>query len=1014
MARRIGIHQALPYQERIAVQVAEAMRRRESGSVLAPTGSGKTYMIAMAAADARAQGRPVLILSPNVDLVRQVLGAMYGMEEFRGVQVNTLLAQDEKLEGVENDDRSRPMIRGEIDVGTVPEPGDVGIATSAGLAETSADPRFAGFAGAFGALGGVIVSAAERTEAELGRDLGALLSAPAAEPARPPIAQGGLNVATVGMLRQDLSRNPEREAGFRERIRAFGEAGGVVLIDEGQGAGAKELKEALKRFGIAGATCVQFSATPWREDGGNPLEAFEATERAGLIGVATYGEVRATGRVCPTRFKAANEELHHRLGRIAEEMDKEFERIVAEGKPIETASQAAFGRHYSPKATPAERDNGKALAACIGDAWEASMPGRELAMVHCDGVPAAGAFAAEIAGRRLPHGHPRHGSSARVAMVTGDRVTMWRDGREVDLKAEFGWRNAKAQRRGVLDLAREGGLDALVNVNALGVGTDIPRVDLNILAAYRRNLSFTRQTEGRGGRAFPGKADQLFVDMGTSLSTHWANLKAHAAGLDDRVDPRYLRIGAVCLREMHAWLASDRGLDAQCDAELAARRRRRAEKEPIEDEAVPKFDEFRARLDPTVSPVPVEVRPGLSVASTYTSYGDLGPEGASYDKKTAFFMPGMVAIVEQPSGKARSLVTDDFAKARDFAAFAGVVADRSRSTGRGSPIGESTAASLAKVAATDPDGLGGWPRPSDEAAAKAQVDARWHYRKAEAEAVKAMGRRLFPDQPALQHPVATLLLDGAERMGEARIAATRGYLALAARLWTPVRIVATKAEGVGAASDAFGDLAASVGALSADPSLRAHAGAGRLAGWRPGKPGDRSWVDAAADAPARSPADRRAEERFAQALSQMRHVASSPSVGRYSDLGTDAGFAWRLSRGATPAAEEATAWKFVNVFADALVLLPPAKDKALRRTTMGVRGAGALAAHGSAPGSRLGIDRDRARSIFAAATPAARAEMVEMAALIVKQQPAERRRKPAPKEAWRERPSWGRKGGWSR
>jgi superfamily II DNA or RNA helicase len=69
--RVVGDKQAEPYQARIMSSLREAIQRGRSGAVLAPTGSGKSLKAAAAAEDAFALGKPILILHPDVSLLRQ-------------------------------------------------------------------------------------------------------------------------------------------------------------------------------------------------------------------------------------------------------------------------------------------------------------------------------------------------------------------------------------------------------------------------------------------------------------------------------------------------------------------------------------------------------------------------------------------------------------------------------------------------------------------------------------------------------------------------------------------------------------------------------------------------------------------------------------------------------------------------------------------------------------------------------------------------------------------------------
>ena len=74
--RRIGAKIAEPYQDRIARSIAKAIVARRSGAVMAPTGAGKSLNVHTTVEDCLALDRPIIVLHPSVDLLRQNLAQL--------------------------------------------------------------------------------------------------------------------------------------------------------------------------------------------------------------------------------------------------------------------------------------------------------------------------------------------------------------------------------------------------------------------------------------------------------------------------------------------------------------------------------------------------------------------------------------------------------------------------------------------------------------------------------------------------------------------------------------------------------------------------------------------------------------------------------------------------------------------------------------------------------------------------------------------------------------------------
>ncbi|WP_201864654.1 DEAD/DEAH box helicase family protein [Microvirga soli] len=95
--RRIGDKQAEPFQARIGASVRKAIRRGRSGAVLAPIGSGKSLLAAGAAEDVVGLGKPILVLHPDVSLLRQNYAQFQTVPAVRNAQTTFYVAKIESI-----------------------------------------------------------------------------------------------------------------------------------------------------------------------------------------------------------------------------------------------------------------------------------------------------------------------------------------------------------------------------------------------------------------------------------------------------------------------------------------------------------------------------------------------------------------------------------------------------------------------------------------------------------------------------------------------------------------------------------------------------------------------------------------------------------------------------------------------------------------------------------------------------------------------------------------------------
>ena len=169
-----------------------------------------------------------------------------------------------------------------------------------------------------------------------------------------PMVRNSLDADVIPATNMSLVNKLDDEE-FLRSLDRFGKRGGVVLIDEGHKAAADELARVLSRIAHAGGSGIVLTATPFRTDGKDPLDAFGASIEHDLIDVATYDEVLATGRTVPTRFDIATGEFEAHLGADAVRLiESAFLALLAETsrstKPPSRRSPA-FSRKEPVKAT---------------------------------------------------------------------------------------------------------------------------------------------------------------------------------------------------------------------------------------------------------------------------------------------------------------------------------------------------------------------------------------------------------------------------------------------------------------------------------------------------------------------------------------------------------------------------------------------------------------------------------------------------------------------------------------
>jgi len=461
--------------------ICEAIRRGRSGAVLAPTGSGKSLIAAAGAEDAVALGKPIVILHPDVSLLRQNFAQFQTVPGLRGARTAFFVAKNESI----GDDT-------------------------------------------------------------MGRNTFAADVIPAT------------NMSLVNKLDDEE---------FLSGVDEFGRRGGVALIDEGHKAAAEQLSRILERIARAGGSGLVLTATPFRTDGQDPLEPFGASIEHDLIDVATYDEVLATGRTVPTRFDIASGEFEADLGADAVRLiESAFLALLAENKSVDQASQQAFSRFFKPDASEGDQAIAALIVSALVKIWMKRAAKATLAMIHCDSVEFAKSLSQALASVPLPKGHSRAGTHPRVAFVVAGEIRVWRNGEETGLgNGEPAGR--KIKRDQLLDAARAGQFDILVNVNALGVGTDVPQTDLNILACQERSIGPVKQISGRGERAHKasGKTHQVFVDVGNSILRIFNDIDAMRRNDPERSRRQVRGLAAPIREQFEAWFDKDPTLREQIE-----------------------------------------------------------------------------------------------------------------------------------------------------------------------------------------------------------------------------------------------------------------------------------------------------------------------------------------------------------------------------------------------------------------------------------------------------------------
>ncbi len=602
-ARRVGDKIAAPYQARVMGDLREAIAHGRSGAVLAPTGSGKSLMVAASIEDAIALKRPILVLHPDVSLLRQNFAQAMKSAVVAAARISTFIAATDSL----GDGRH---LRNTFEA-------DVIFATNPSLVNKTEDQAF---------LDGLV---------------------------------------------------------------AFGKAHGVVVIDEGHKAAADMLGRLLRTIAEAGGSGIVLTATPFRTDGADPLEPFGASVEHDLIGVATFDEVLATGRTVKTRFDIASSEFEEFLGQDAVHLiESTFLALLAERKSIDQASQAAFARFFKADATEADRGIAELIVRAVGRIWGARAGAANLAMIHCDSVDFARTLSEHIGTLRLPPRHPRAGEHPAVAYVVASDIRVYRNGAEVDLAPDRERGVRKTKRDDILDAARAGQFDVLVNVNALGVGTDVPATDLNILACQERSIGPVKQISGRGERACPAtnKTHQLFVDIGNSILRIYNDIDAMRRNDPERCRRQVRGLAAPIRRQFEAWFDTDPTLADQISKRLRTVSKRDGEQDT---------SEYADPLDPTMPwaeaatlCVPYPFARGLLVADSrrYDSetrgyhsrlalFCDMRESGL-YGPDTTPDLPNwLVTTYDEKIGAQQAFLCSTLEIAQRYAAFIGVVHD---------------------------------------------------------------------------------------------------------------------------------------------------------------------------------------------------------------------------------------------------------------------------------------------------------------------------------------------------
>ncbi|MCB8823162.1 DEAD/DEAH box helicase [Microvirga rosea] len=139
----MGEHTSELYQARIANSVEGAIQTGRSGVVLAPTGSGKSFLVAFASEDALRHKKPVLILHPDISLLRQNYAQIRRLPALEAARTAFFVAKNETV-------GDGPMLRDTLDA-------DVIAAINMSLVNKLDDGHFLNALERFGKRGGVVV-----------------------------------------------------------------------------------------------------------------------------------------------------------------------------------------------------------------------------------------------------------------------------------------------------------------------------------------------------------------------------------------------------------------------------------------------------------------------------------------------------------------------------------------------------------------------------------------------------------------------------------------------------------------------------------------------------------------------------------------------------------------------------------------------------------------------------------------------------------------------------------------
>ena len=488
-----------------------------------------------------------------------------------------------------------------------------------------------------------------------------------------------ITFATAGAL----TRN---RIDLRDYFRSFGERGGVVLVDEGQGAAADGFGDVLRHLASSGAMGILFTATPFRTDGRDVLEPFGASLHTGIIASADFNEVLGEKRVVAPKFDVAREDFAYRLGEEAlARIDGRFEDLLSRNRTIDQASQQSFSSFFADTATPEDRLIAAAVSSATVGIWRDRAADRNLALFHCDSLGFARAVGNELAGQTMPEGHPRAGQPVRVGYVDADTVLVSEAGRLVEVAGP------KVHRREtLLNSARERRFDVLVNCEALGVGTDIPPVDMSMLCCLERSPGpFLQSAVGRGARAFEDpvtgyrKKNNLIVDIGRTVMSIGRDVEALKSGELARCRTTIASLPEPLRRQFIQIYDADP--DFSIDPRVQERRASKVD--PLRQDQEVRGDRQPEGLDEAAGAARfIDLAEGIRAASRSTWDG----ETRSYENRVALLVDlkrsgllgnhppdGLprhlvVTISDRAPGLHHSFLTDDPAKAEAFAAFVGV------------------------------------------------------------------------------------------------------------------------------------------------------------------------------------------------------------------------------------------------------------------------------------------------------------------------------------------------------